>query len=270
MEKETKPSSTGQRAAEKRKWATYSEYLDSEEWQQKRAVAFARLGRRCHRCGGRARHIHHKTYRHGWGNEPYEALEPLCASCHQHHHGIEKRSKELAGADRDVLQGLLTSRQIKAMKALFGEDWQRVRCRRADHSVQIMLGLKENRIYGLFPSADQAKQMKAYAARKKGKAKKKKGRKRGRVEDLHRRYLSEVWRKWTYDKLRREFQVVMSSLMQDRMAADMRASLLAYKEALQVAPPYGHSSRRKKPAEALHPSKVAHWRRRRRKKKASV
>jgi 5-methylcytosine-specific restriction endonuclease McrA len=61
-------------------------YIDSPEWQEKRAQAFRRYGRTCQRCKSLpATQVHHKTYKH-LGSEPLKDLEVLCEGCHQNIH----------------------------------------------------------------------------------------------------------------------------------------------------------------------------------------
>ena len=68
-----------------RKWIDYDEYLKSEVWQIRRAMALERAGYKCHVCGERENlNVHHKTYEH-LGNELPEELVVLCRA----HHWIE-------------------------------------------------------------------------------------------------------------------------------------------------------------------------------------
>lgn len=67
----------------------YYEYLQSEEWKEKRYQKIRKVGRICERCGRRCKrpHIHHKTYVR-LGNEKMSDLEVLCPICHGIEHGF--------------------------------------------------------------------------------------------------------------------------------------------------------------------------------------
>lgn len=72
-------------------WASwYSAYIASPAWRQKRLDLFAKVGRKCSRCGDDKNKIqvHHKTYQRV-GRERLSDLEPLCELCHSLHHNKE-------------------------------------------------------------------------------------------------------------------------------------------------------------------------------------
>ena len=72
----------------------YSEYLESEEWAQKKKEILRRAGYRCRRCGAKGvkLHIHHETYVR-LGNERMSDLTALCSKCHAEVHGREEEAK---------------------------------------------------------------------------------------------------------------------------------------------------------------------------------
>jgi 5-methylcytosine-specific restriction endonuclease McrA len=77
-------------------WAGYSEYLESPEWQAKRAKILARAGGVCEGCGERPPgQVHHLTYRRLFRELLFD-LVALCNGCHQACHP----TKQLA-AGRD-------------------------------------------------------------------------------------------------------------------------------------------------------------------------
>lgn len=60
----------------------YTEYLKSEDWNERRQARLQKANYRCERCGERNRlDVHHKTYAN-LGNEPLSDLIALCQSCH--------------------------------------------------------------------------------------------------------------------------------------------------------------------------------------------
>ena len=65
---------------------SYSEYLLSDWWIDKRQAIFVVKKKRCQLCGSKKKvSIHHKTYEH-LGNEPLKDLMILCGVCHEHEH----------------------------------------------------------------------------------------------------------------------------------------------------------------------------------------
>jgi len=63
-------------------WEWYNEYLQSDEWQDKRTNVFKRSGYICEGCGNkRATEVHHRTYDHV-GEEMLFELVALCNLCH--------------------------------------------------------------------------------------------------------------------------------------------------------------------------------------------
>ena len=67
---------------------SYSDYLQTPHWQDKRAGAIRRAGGRCERCGKRGRlDVHHVTYAR-LGREADGDLVALCRACHAAVHGM--------------------------------------------------------------------------------------------------------------------------------------------------------------------------------------
>ena len=64
-----------------------NDYLESDEWKQKRYVVLKRDNWRCVYCGGRATQVHHKRYaKYNIGKEPIKWLVSVCKSCHDKQH----------------------------------------------------------------------------------------------------------------------------------------------------------------------------------------
>jgi hypothetical protein len=64
-------------------WDRYNEYLESPEWQERRAAVLARAKYVCEACGiERATEVHHPTYAHVF-NEPLFELRAICHDCHE-------------------------------------------------------------------------------------------------------------------------------------------------------------------------------------------
>lgn len=62
-------------------WAQYNEYLQSEQWAQKRVKVLQR-DKTCRAClGWPASEVHHLTYAHAF-NEPLFDLVGVCSLCH--------------------------------------------------------------------------------------------------------------------------------------------------------------------------------------------
>jgi len=64
----------------------YLEYLKTDEWAQKRAVAIEQAGNRCRVCNGKGGLVvHHRTYDR-LGDEHDDDLTVLCSKCHNLFH----------------------------------------------------------------------------------------------------------------------------------------------------------------------------------------
>ena len=92
---------------------TYSELLSHPLWQRKRLEVLGRAQFECESCGGTETtlHVHHLYYLKGakpW-EDPDEALQALCAPCHEEETEFTARlTRLILGAprsDREVLVG---------------------------------------------------------------------------------------------------------------------------------------------------------------------
>ena len=81
-----------QRETEKKEFNEwYSEYLQSQEWQVKRALVLKRDNYMCQGCmRNEANVVHHTTYAHA-GNEFLFELISLCHECHERYHAGEDK-----------------------------------------------------------------------------------------------------------------------------------------------------------------------------------
>lgn len=67
-------------------WAAYAAYLESPEWEAKRALALERARHWCEDCSERrATQVHHRSYRNVGDEQPHE-LVAICAPCHEARH----------------------------------------------------------------------------------------------------------------------------------------------------------------------------------------
>ena len=65
------------------------EYLNSDDWQRKRALVLKRDRYCCVYCGTRASQVHHKRYApRNIGREPIEWLVSVCEGCHRKQHKL--------------------------------------------------------------------------------------------------------------------------------------------------------------------------------------
>jgi len=65
----------------------YHDYLNSDDWQRKRALVLKRDNYRCVYCGAPATQVHHKRYaKRNIGKEPIEWLISVCSECHRKEH----------------------------------------------------------------------------------------------------------------------------------------------------------------------------------------
>ena len=62
-------------------WNLYSEYLDSDEWKEKRAKILNRDKNTCQACGAAANVVHHLTYKRLFHEFDHD-LVSLCSDCH--------------------------------------------------------------------------------------------------------------------------------------------------------------------------------------------
>jgi hypothetical protein len=91
-----KRSELGQAAAVKSQLAWrnyYEEYLQSEEWEQRRQAVFKRDGSICQSClTVNATQVHHIRY-DNLGHEPLFDLISICTKCHKKLHAIRNERK---------------------------------------------------------------------------------------------------------------------------------------------------------------------------------
>lgn len=67
----------------------YNDYLNSNEWSQKRQEAYAIHGKACQRCKSTNRlHVHHKTYARFKYEIVKTDLAVLCNDCHKYFHQL--------------------------------------------------------------------------------------------------------------------------------------------------------------------------------------
>jgi hypothetical protein len=70
--------------------AWYNQYLETPQWQRRRALVMKRANGQCEGCGKRpADRIHHLTYNHA-GREFLWELRAVCGDCHDRFHGRGK------------------------------------------------------------------------------------------------------------------------------------------------------------------------------------
>lgn len=62
-------------------WNLYTEYLDSNEWKEKRAKILNRDKNTCQACGAAANVVHHLTYKRLFHEFDHD-LVSLCSNCH--------------------------------------------------------------------------------------------------------------------------------------------------------------------------------------------
>lgn len=81
----------------------YYEYLDSEQWRQKRNRILARDNYRCQKCGSAINlRVHHIRYPQEIGTEQDDDLITLCDSCHTYVHTTDIRRRHNANRQREI------------------------------------------------------------------------------------------------------------------------------------------------------------------------
>ena len=71
---------------------TYEEYLQSDEWREKRERALELAGHRCRGCGSPfCLEVYHKTHE-SIGREWIHELEVLCEDCREERHGRDENT----------------------------------------------------------------------------------------------------------------------------------------------------------------------------------
>ena len=94
----------------------YEEYIQSEDWKNKRKEVLLEKGNKCFICGSSENiHIHHTNYR-TLGDEDTRFLFPLCKECHEEIHSLveeyreplQKQIKDLLNTEKEkIVKGLL-------------------------------------------------------------------------------------------------------------------------------------------------------------------
>ncbi|MER2528719.1 MAG: HNH endonuclease signature motif containing protein [Candidatus Competibacter denitrificans] len=69
--------------------AQYHDYLDSDDWKERRQQALDRAQGRCVQCGVKATEVHHLTYARIGCEHPADLIA-LCYTCHQRVHGVRR------------------------------------------------------------------------------------------------------------------------------------------------------------------------------------
>jgi len=99
----------------------YAKYLQSQQWENRRAAEIVRAGYRCEHCGvskwSRVLQVHHLTYDHLGAELPGE-LMVLCAECHLAIHAMLPSFK----VRRKYIEAHWKELNEKA-KFLWGRDW---------------------------------------------------------------------------------------------------------------------------------------------------
>ena len=62
--------------------SAYYEYLNSDEWKEKRLEFLEDADYVCEECGGKANQVHHLSY-DNFGDETDDDVEVLCYGCHK-------------------------------------------------------------------------------------------------------------------------------------------------------------------------------------------
>ena len=112
---------------------TYQEYLQSEDWQQKRAQKFREARHhRCAICRSRTSlEVHHLNYRN-WFDVQMSDLRILCRRCHEVAHAIIRSGLVLVGESNSRF---LTLR--KAVRSTIeGKDWYHLAPRSIQDAIQ--------------------------------------------------------------------------------------------------------------------------------------
>lgn len=73
----------------------YQEYLQSEEWDRLRRLAYKRANNLCELCGEKADAVHHIQYPKSLQGDELKNLLVVCASCHNKLHGIRPKNFEI-------------------------------------------------------------------------------------------------------------------------------------------------------------------------------
>jgi len=89
----------------------YKLYLESEDWEEKRAVAYKAADYRCATCGGKKKlNAHHLVYRNLYDVDPITELLVLCEDCHAIAHHVNTKNKSRYEAIQRITKHLKMKR----------------------------------------------------------------------------------------------------------------------------------------------------------------
>ena len=100
----------------------YNEYINSDEWKQKREEIFKLKGRRCNICGTTfglidCHHLNYDHFKHEEENE-YADVIPLCRDCHTALHDFMKENEDVIKQLKSDLERLKDSFRAKYRYAI--------------------------------------------------------------------------------------------------------------------------------------------------------
>lgn len=91
---------------------SYRLYMGSAYWKRRKQLYFSQNGKRCAVCGQKAGvTLHHNRYDVTYGDEPDDALTPLCPRHHQQFHENHKLVENMSQETTEYVQ---TMRQLHA------------------------------------------------------------------------------------------------------------------------------------------------------------
>jgi hypothetical protein len=100
----------------------YDEYINSDEWKEKREAIFELKGKRCSICGTSfgiidCHHLNYDHFKHEEENE-YDDVIPLCRDCHAELHNFMKENDNVIKQLKSDLERLKDSFRMKYMYAI--------------------------------------------------------------------------------------------------------------------------------------------------------
>ena len=100
----------------------YDEYMNSDEWKEKREAIFELKGKRCSICGTSfgiidCHHLNYDHFKHEEENE-YDDVIPLCRDCHTELHNFIKENDDVIKQLKSDLERLKDSFRMKYMYAI--------------------------------------------------------------------------------------------------------------------------------------------------------
>ena len=94
----------------------YEEYLTSEDWEEKRSIAYKAAEYRCATCGEKKKlHAHHLFYRNLHDVDPITELLVLCEDCHAIAHHVNTKNKSRYEAIQRITKHLKMRRKQKRL-----------------------------------------------------------------------------------------------------------------------------------------------------------